>query len=181
MNVKVKTAYFITLAEAKVHLRVADSFTAEDSYISQLIEASTGFAENYIDKDIASTTNTLTLQGFSGTVITINEGNYRSVTSVTGETSGLISSDDYEIKYSDSCFVITLDDSISDEDVVIVFETGYVLSTYPVQIRQAVKVKITDLYDTERGSYHLGAMKREDVFQNLLNYFVSMKFIKDSQ
>lgn len=181
MNVKSKTDYFITLAEAKVHLRVADSFTAEDSYIQQLIKAATGMAENYIDKDIASTTNTATLQGWSGNVITINEGNYRSVTTVTGETSGPISSDDYEIKYQDSCFVITLDNSINDEDVVVVFETGYVLSTFPQQIRRAVYVKLTDLYDTERGSYHLGVMKKEGVFESLLNYFVSMKFIKDSQ
>lgn len=181
MNVKVKTDYFITLAEAKIHLRVSDDFTAEDSYITQLIKAAVGFAESYIDKSIASTTNTVTLQGWSGTIITINEGNYRSVTTVTGETSGLISSDDYEIKYDDSSFTITLDDSISDEDLILVFETGYILGTFPQEIRQAVYVKLTDLYDTERGSYHLGVMKREGVFESLLDYFVSMKFIKDSQ
>ena len=181
MNVKVKTDYFITLAEAKVQLRVEPSFTAEDSHITQLIKAATGFAENYIDKDIASTTNTATLQGWSGNIITINEGNYRSVTSVTGETSGLISSGNYEVKYEDSCFTITLDNSISDEDMTIVFETGYILSTYPFQIRQWVLSKIVDLYDTNRGSYHLNVLKTDDKLNGLLDYFVAMKFKKDSQ
>ena len=181
MNVKDKTAYFITLAEAKVHLRVSIDFTAEDSYITQLIKAATGSAEDYIDKDIASTTNTATLQGWSGTIITINEGNFRSVTSVTGETSGLISADDYEIKYQDSCFTITLDNSISDEDVVIVFETGYILSTYPEKIQQWIYKKMTDLYDTNRGSYHLKGIEEMKNPYALLDFYVAMKFVKDSQ
>lgn len=177
MNIKSKSDYFITLAEAKVSLRVDEDFIDEDNFISQLIEAATGFAENYINKDIASTTNTTTLLEFSGTVINIHEGNYRSITSVTGSDSGLINSSAYTIEYFDSYFTITLDSSISDETMIIVFETGYVLSTYPAQIKRAVQIKITDLYDTERGSYHLMTVKKEGVFETLLDFFQVKRFI----
>lgn len=177
MNVKVKSAYFITLFEAKRHLRVSDDFTDEDSYISQLIEAATGMAEDKIEMDIASTTNTTTILGFSGSEIVIPEGNYRSVTSVTAETTGLIDPSNYEVSYTHADFTITLDDSISDENMVIVFETGYILSTFPPKVRQAIYVKIHDLYDPTRGSYNLASIKNNDVFDILLNPLVKKTFV----
>ena len=177
MNVKVKTEQFISLAEAKVHLRVSDDFTAEDSYIIQLVKAATGFSENYINKDIASTTNTLTLLEYSGTIIEIFEGNYRSVTSVTGSTTGLISENDYSIKYADDTFTITLDDSISDETMTIVYETGYILSTYPVTIQAWIKKEITKLDDAERGGYHLNSIKQMNNPYSLLDYYVLKRFV----
>ena len=179
MTVKVKSDYFVTLAEAKVHLRVDVAFTAEDSYIAQLIKAATGFAENYIEKDIAKTAGTLTLLEFSGSKIIIQEGNYRSVTSVTGSVSGLIDSGDYNVKYDDATFTITFDNSvnINDETITILFETGYISSTYPAQIRQAVLISIHDLYDPERGSFTMNAVKQNGVVKNLLNYYVKMRFV----
>ncbi len=179
MNVKVKSNYFISLAEAKKHLRQDVSFTDEDSYITQLIEAATGFAENYIEKDIAVTVNTLTILEFSGTEIVIQEGNYRSVTSVTGSGSGLIDAGDYTVKYDDATFTIVLDDSvsISDETMTIVFVTGYTLSIYPKQIKQAVLIKIHDLYDPERGTFNIGVLKMNDIFEGLLNFYVKMRFV----
>ena len=180
MNVKVKSDYFITLAEAKIHLRLDADYVAEDSYVTQLIKAATGFAENYINMDIAQTANTLTLNSYSGNIILINEGNYRSVTSVTGEISGEIDSGAYETVYTKSNFTITLDDSINDENMTIVFETGYVDSTYPVQIEQAILIKLHDLYDPQRGSFNIGVIKENAIFTQLLNYYVGDNFIKSS-
>ena len=179
MNVKVKSAYFITLFEAKRHLRVSDDFTDEDSYIGQLIEAATGMAEDKIEMDIASTTNTTTILSFTGSSIRIGEGNYRSVTSVTAETTGLIDPSNYEVSYTHADFTITFDDTvnISDENMVIEFETGYILSTYPTKVRQAIYVKIHDLYDTERGSYGMTTIKNNDVFDILLNPLVKKTFV----
>jgi len=178
MNVKVKSNYFITLAEAKKHLRVDVSFTDEDSFITQLIEAATGFAENYIEKDIASTVNTKTILEFSGDEILIQEGNYKSVTSVTGSISGALTFGDNAVKYDDSTFTITLDNEITTEETLtVVFETGYTLSTYPKQIRQAILIKIHDLYDPERGSFNIGVLKTNDIFESLLNFYVKMRFV----
>lgn len=179
MNVKVKAEWFITLNEAKTHLRVSEDFIDEDSYILQLIQAATGLAEDKIEKDIATTTNTTTIKDFSGSKIVIGEGNYRSVTSVTAETTGVISSDNYEVTYIDSAFTITFDSTvnINDEDMVIVFETGFIQSTYPPKIRQAVLVKIHDLYDPQRGSYSMSGIKDNDVFNVLLNPLVKKTFV----
>lgn len=178
MNVKVKSDYFITLAEAKKQLRVDVSFTDEDSFITQLIEAATGFAENYIEKDIASTTDTLTILEFSGDEILVQEGNFKSVTSVTGSVSGALTYGDNEIKYDDATFTITLDDTISTEETLtVVFETGYALSTYPGQIRNAILIKIHDLYDPQRGSFNIGVLKMNDIFEGLLNFYVKMRFV----
>ena len=179
MNVKVKSDWFITLNEAKTHLNVSEDFSDKDSYILQLIQAATGLAEDKIEKDISTTTNTTTIKDFSGTQIVIGEGNYRSVTSVTAETAGVISSDNYEVTYIDSAFTITFDSTvnINDEDMVIVFETGYIQGTYPPKIRQAVLVKTHDLYDPERASYTMSGIKGINTFDNLLNPLVKKTFV----
>lgn len=179
MNVKVKSDWFITLNEAKTHLRVSEDFVDEDSYILQLIQAATGLAEDKIEMDVASTTNTTLEKDFSGSQIVIPEGNYRSVTSVTAETTGVISSSNYEVTYTHADFTITFDETvnINDEDMTIVFETGYIISTYPPKVRQAVLVKIHDLYDPERGSYGMSAVKDNDVFNILLNPLVKKTFV----
>ena len=63
---KVKTAYPISLSEVKRHLRIDNDFTNDDAYIEDaIIKTSTKYCENIINKDIAKTSNTLTVYDFS--------------------------------------------------------------------------------------------------------------------
>lgn len=44
----------------------------------------------------------------------------------------------------------------------------YTDASCPYQVKQAMLVVSADLYDSERSSYSIGAIKREDVIQRLL-------------
>jgi len=172
LNTKVKTDYLITLAEAKSHLRVDTS--AEDNYISDLIKSAVNFAENYIDKDIATTTNTAVLKDFGGTLIEIDEGNLISITSIKDE-AGTVLAYDSNLDIYDSSFIVELTNNLSIQDVTAVFVTGYSVSTLPPAIRQAIYIKLSDLYDVERSSAMFNTIQTNHVFESLLNYYVAKR------
>lgn len=170
MITKVKSDYIITLADAKAHLRV-DTID-EDSYISNLIKAAVEFAEQYIQKDIAVTANTLVIEEFSGSFVEVDLANLVSVTSVK---NGLTSLPYSELIRRDAWFHFELDTSVSEIDLTIECVTGYTLSTLPFSIRQAILIKIADLYDNERNSRTFSGTIANTAFESLLNYFMSIR------
>jgi uncharacterized phiE125 gp8 family phage protein len=172
MNTKVKSDYIITLFEAKQHLRV--DTTDEDNYILNLIRAAVGYAENYIQKDIVSTTNTLVLEDFSGVLIEVNEAPFVSLTSVK-DVNGAALVYDY-LKIYDSYFTLELEQSQSESTVTLEFVTGYTNATLPAAIRQAVLIKIADLYDVDRNTYGFQNYQKaaaNNAFEALLNYYMA--------
>jgi len=186
MITKVKSDYIISLSEVKQHLRVDTE--DEDNYILQLIKASVNYAEQYIQKDIAVTANTLVIKSFSGSVIEVDEGNLVSITSVKDEElTSYSESTHYELTKYDSHFEIDFSDSnvyFNDEDITLVFVTGYTLDTLPASIRQAIYIKVADLYDVDRTSYGFNSYERnaaQNAFESLLNYYMAqrVRYIKN--
>lgn len=58
------TTYPVSLAQAKEHLRIGTSMTADDSYILGCIAAATEAVEGMTERQLMSATYTLTLDGF---------------------------------------------------------------------------------------------------------------------
>lgn len=179
MLTKVKSDYLIGLSEAKAHLRV--DTTDEDGYILQLIKAAVQYAEQYIGKDIATTTNTLVLKDFSGSVIEVDDGNLVSVTSLKDEAGASIS---YSIdEVFDTYFIIETTNSVPEQDVTLIYVSGYSSATLPPSIRQAIYIKLADLYDVDRNSYGFQNYQKNvasSAFESLLNYYMAqrVKYIK---
>ena len=172
MITKVKSDYLITLAEAKAHLRVDTS--AEDTYITNLIKAAVEYCENYIQKDIAVTANTLVIYDFSGQLVEVDEANLASITTVK-DGSGASLTYETEIERTDCSFIIELINSQSETDLEVKFVTGYTSGTLPASIRQAILIKLADLYDVERNSYNLGTFQANNAIMSFLNFYVAIR------
>lgn len=165
----------ITLAEAKTHARVHPNFLDDDTYLAGLIITATDTAEKYIQNHIAATTIKAKEKTFTGKELTIMEGNFQAITSISyldknGAAVDLLAAD-YEVEAEEFYFRIFLKNNISAaKDLEINFTTGFTAASIPPVIKQAVLIKLVDFYDTERGSYTSGTFQLNKAFESLLNY-----------
>lgn len=171
MLTKTKTDYFISLSEAKTHLRV--DTTEEDAYIMQLIKNAVEYTENFINKDIAVTSNVLVLKNFCGQEVEINEGNFQSLTSVKDSLNVTLTTSDLLVY--DSSFEFDIDSTVSTQDITVNFVTGYTALTLPGTIRQYIMIKIADFYDVERSSYNFSGINKQHLEDNLIAFYQAKK------
>jgi hypothetical protein len=173
---KVKSVYPVSLSEVKQHLRVDLNSYDDDNYINNsIIKSATRYCESYIDKDIAYTTNTLTIEDFYDSFLRINEGNLISITDVS--INGTLYTD-YELTIYNDHFEIEWDDYKGGDDYTLVshFITGYNTDLCPEEIKQAIYIKCGDLYDVERSSYTLGSIKKSDVVERILTPYRAIRW-----
>ena len=178
--VQTKTTYHVTLAEAKKHLNIETGFTDDDDYINQLIKEATSNAENYIDSDIALTSNVYTLYDFGGSVITIDVSPLISVSAVSylddDNNAQALDPDDLDvmrIQEGLQKFIIRLEDSISTTNkLTVTFTSGYATaSDCPEALKRAVLLQIGDWFDVQRGSLISKAFNDSDAFFRTLNFY----------
>jgi len=170
---KSKALYPISLAEAKRHLRVDVDFRDDDDYIENLITAATTLAENYINKDIAKTTNTLRIYDFSSDYLEVYEGNYISIIDVVDSNDASIGTLDYILNH-DNSFIVEWTDTITTDPITLTYYTGY--DECPVLIKQAILTKIGDLYDSARSNFAWNGMQDNKVFETILNFYIEQRF-----
>jgi hypothetical protein len=166
---KTKTTFPVSLADARKHLRLDDDFTDDDEEINLLIEVATQLAEDYLNKDIALTTNTLKLYDFLSDTIEVNESNLIEVVSVKDEYGNSYTWDKFYVW--DSHFEIELDSTPSGDPLTVVFTTGFESGKCPKPIIQAIKVKIWDLYDIGRSSHLSQGVTDTKLFERLLDSY----------
>jgi len=165
---KTKTNYPVSLDEAKRHLRIDDNWDKDDDYIRNLIKAATHKCEEYIGKDIAETDNVLKIWNFIGSELWVEEGNFLSLTSVKADDNSTnISVNKTQVYYNR--FYLELTESQDQDPLYVYYKTGYIPENVPALIKQAVLVKIGDLYDVERQSY--SNEKENYAYQRLLDSF----------
>jgi len=178
--VKTKTTYHVTLAEAKKHLNIENSFTDDDSYITQLIKEATSNAENYIDGDIAFTSNVYTLFDFGGSIITIDSSPLILVSAFSYLDSDNNATpldptdlDIMRIQEGHQKFIIRLENHISTtNELTVTFTSGYTTAAdCPEALKRAVLLQIGDWYDVQRGSLISKAFNDSDAFYRTLNYY----------
>jgi len=168
--IKTKSYYPVSLDEAKRHLRVDQEWSKDDDYIRGLIEAATQKCEEYIGKDIALTSNVLAIYDFVGPDLYLEEGNFISLDSVKqSDASTSISVDHTEILYNR--VYIELSSHADQDPLYLYYTTGFAAGACPALIKQAVLVKIADLYDDQRSSYSNGTSKNENAYERLLDSF----------
>jgi len=172
--VKTKSSWPVSLSEAKRHLRVDEDFHDDDDYISVLIQAATEKAERYIGKDIAETTSVQALYDFLGSYLWIPEGNFRSLDYAVTDTSVYATISKTDIRYNG--VYIEFDTSYDADPLTISYSTGYTEGECPPSIKQAVLIKIADLFDIDRQSYTEGSIKESKAFEYLLDSFRLVEF-----
>ena len=173
MITKTKLSYPISLKEAKRHLKVIN-FNDDDDYITQLISAATQQCENYIGKDIAKTRNVVEIDDFCSDNFRVNEGNFLEVETVITDASTLKNVENTTAYYN--YFTTELTESISSDPLTITFTTGYEDDECPEIIKQAILVKIADMYDVERTSYEYSGYKDNRIFERMLEPYKQILF-----
>ena len=165
---KATNTYPVSLPEAKRHLRIDDSWDKDNDFIRNCIWAATQKCEEYIGKDIALTTNVWKIYDYVGSSLWIEEGNFNSLTSVQqADASTSITVDHIEKGYNR--VYVELEESVSVDPLYVNYVTGYSVGEVPALMKQAVLVKIGDLYDVERQSY--SAYKENFAYQKLLDSY----------
>jgi hypothetical protein len=168
---KSKTNYHVSLTEVHRQLRIDSN--NDDLELLPMIKSAVEFAENYINKDIALTENTLVIEDYSGFIIPVDEGNLIELVSIKDADGNDLVRD--ELHIYDGHFTIELADYINQKNITIVFTTGYAAGLLPFPIRQAILIKVGDFYDVFRNSTTYNNMQTTRVFEDLLNNYQARK------
>lgn len=162
INVKTKSIWPVSVEEVKSHLRIDPDDFDNDSYIEKItIPAATRDCENFIGKDLALTSNVLTIERFSSNEIRIDAGNLISVDYVITDASTLIT--DYTLVKERDYFTLEFNSSVTSDPLKIEFKTGYQDGECPEDIKLSILMKCADSYDVERSSYALQSYKKNEI------------------
>jgi hypothetical protein len=139
--------------------------------IQELYEDATNIAENDIHKDIAYTFNTYIFSEFSGSKLTIDEGFFIGISSITytDYDDNLFIINDYTTKADSNIFNIKFNSNITAKTLEVIFFTGFETSKIEKNIKRAIYLIIADINDAERSSYSSNAIKRNDTVDRLLS------------
>jgi uncharacterized phiE125 gp8 family phage protein len=136
----------ITLSEAKEQLRIEDSFTEDDSYISALISVARDRCENYCNEFFTAQDIKILYQGTIPTIVNLPYAGL-TVTSVT-----YTDSDNAQQAVSPASYIvdstnqtITFTDSFNAINYQILATTS--APAQIVGVQQAIKIIITDMYE----------------------------------
>jgi hypothetical protein len=163
-----KTYNHISLTEVKPHLNINQAFTDDDTYLTGLIAVATEQAENYTETDIALTTLEATDKG-TFSLIKLPYTHLKSVDSITVD-GVILDPAEYKVIEGLNSFDIEFINQVTGE-IKISFKTGFEAVDIKPVLRQAILVKIMDLYDVERSSYNGINYNMNNAFINMLHYY----------
>lgn len=162
----------VTYEEGYTHLRL--DFGDDDGLVNRLIKTATQLAENYIEKDIAKTECTLTVEDFYSDTLMVNEGNFLSGISVFADGEEVV--DNYTIRVYHNYFTVTFSTPIMADSLVFKFYTGFNEDEAPEDIKAAILIKLAELYDIDRSGYVMSNYKTTGAFETILNYHKPIRF-----
>ena len=153
----------VSVAEAKTHLRIDSTFTADDTYIETLISVATSAAENYTNLAIMSQTWVLHIDAFpdyfnllKGTLksLSINSIKYSDENNATQTLAAANYFADGSIKPARIYFApdATIPSTYDKPNAVIVdFTLGFSsASNVPAPIKQAILLMVGTYYETRQ-------------------------------
>lgn len=174
---KTQAGTICSLAEAKKQVQVETSDTDDDTMLSALIQVATENVEDDLNAAIFETTNVLTY--------TIGDENNESInTKYKIELAPLISvsliekyesgswvsinSSAYKVITSFSFFVVEFLENITGDKLRFTFKTGYADADRPKTLKQAVLLRVADLYTNERQGYNLNSVVETRAYSRLV-------------
>jgi uncharacterized phiE125 gp8 family phage protein len=145
----------VTLAQAKKHLRIEDSFTDEDELIQAYIDAAIENCENFTGGSIINKTMVMTMDAFDSPVL-FEAFPLREITTVeylAKETNAVVvlPVEKYRLTTQNAkCFSLRFLNDLPEiakniEAVTVTVDLGY--ATIPKPIIQAIKLQIADMYE----------------------------------
>lgn len=151
----------VSLADAKVHLRIPSAVTADDAYITALITVARQWVENYTNRALITQTVDWTMDDWPDLPVKVPMSPLQSITSIkyydTSDTEATWSSDNYavdiastpgriDLAYGCSLPSTTLRDM---NGVVIRFVAGFgtAAANVPPNIIHAIKLMLTHYYE----------------------------------
>lgn len=173
--IKTKEIYPLALCNIKRHLRIHNDFVDDDDYLLGLRASATELAENYLNKAICKTKNVLRIDDFSSDCIQIMEGNFLSIVSVLDSNNTSIGTV-HQTSIHYDYFTIEWTDLVSADPLTITFYTGYEEDQTPELLKQAILIKIADLYDNQRADMNWNGLSDNKTFEAILNGFQAIRF-----
>lgn len=156
--VKVEASKAVSLEEAKEQLNILPSETTDDAFITKLIDRATMIASRFIEKDINETDNTVQVEGSE--IIYLQDGYIKSITDpVTG----------FNAEFWPDFTKVTYD-TAPEGTQTIEYKTGWLAADLPEDIRQAILLKIGELYDVDRNNSTMNNIKSTEQFEWILRY-----------
>ena len=165
-KLRLKTAPTLTpvsVAEAKTHLRIDSSFTADDTYIGTLIDVATFAAENYTNLWLMEQSWYLELDSFpdyfnllrgQNRALTINSITYSDADNASQTLAAANYFGDGSIKPARIYFApdATIPSTYDKPNAVVVdFTVGYgAASQVPAPIKQAILLMVGTYYETRQ-------------------------------
>jgi len=147
----------VTLADARLHLRVTD--TAEDTLISALITAAREYCEHYLQRAVGAQTLELALDEFPEGAIELPMGPVASITSIKyideNQAEQTLSGSAYTLDdYSEKSWAIPAYDTEWPEtlEAANVVKVRYVAGSTPSAVIAAMKLIIGHLYENREQS-----------------------------
>lgn len=171
---KSKEGSIVTLDEAKRQLNIEPEETEDDQAINDLILVATEMVEDDINADILVTTNTLEhtdSQPFQR-LIRIVQAPLKTFTKIEQLIDGSfveIPSANYTVLKMYGYISIELDKTPESKTLKFTFDTGFAASKIPKKLKQAVLLKVADLFDTERQGYSASSLQKNDAYQHLIS------------
>ena len=167
---KTKLIFPLSIETVKRHLRLAPEFDDDDDYLTSIIESAVTMAENFINKDIAYTKNTLRIEDFDDDFIKVYDGNFLSFESAKDQNNSSVGTV-YLTTAKFDYFTIEWTTPIKGDPLTIVYYTGFADGTTPEILKQACLIQVANFYDNERSSYNWGGMKNNDAFERILSSY----------
>lgn len=180
---RTKTGTICTLTEAKRQLQIEETDTADDDYISSLIDVALEDVEDHTKSDVLDTTSVLTYTLPYNTSIQsyyrINRAPMRTFSKLEvliDENWEEVASTEYQVYTNFTYFDVQLTGSWPTGTITAVrftYLSGYTDAKRPKKLKQATIVKVKDLFDTERGSHVTGTINTNiKTFERLLTKHV---------
>lgn len=174
----------ITLAEAKVQLRLESNFTDEDDLLTGYIKAATGIAERYCSRFILDTAVSMYLDTFpTDGAIQLYKGNVSGITEVTyldddsaAQTWASSKYDTDMVSIPARIFPKTNESYPSDDgsmnNVKVIYNVGWAdAASVPEDIKIALKLIISQLYALrEDGVFDMNSTARHYLNPYRLTY-----------
>jgi hypothetical protein len=131
----------ISLADAKKQCRV--THTAEDDYITELVQVCSLLAQEYTRKLLSPGTVKCVVEDYQGEIL-LPFGNPTTITSVFLDD---VETTEYDFDSITEKVIIT-DMSTSFDKITVEFNAGYADGTIPVSTLHAIKLMISTFYNT---------------------------------